>query len=62
MVPCVEGVDGGASSNWFELVPEPDVVDALLAGAGAATARYPVSPAAASALPHNAALRARAAG
>jgi hypothetical protein len=38
-VPCVDGVDAGASSVWFEFVPEPEVVDALLAGAGAATAR-----------------------
>jgi hypothetical protein len=39
IVPCVDGVDAGASSVWFEFVPEPEVVDALLAGAGAATAR-----------------------
>jgi hypothetical protein len=38
-VPCVDGVDAGASSVCVELVPEPVVVDALLAGAGAATAR-----------------------
>jgi hypothetical protein len=42
--------------------PEPEFVEALLAGAGAATARYPVSPAAANAVPHNTAFRARAAG
>jgi hypothetical protein len=41
--------------------PELDV-EALLAGAGAATARYPVRPAAANALPHNTAFRAREAG
>jgi hypothetical protein len=35
----VEGVDVVASSVWFVFVPEPEVVDALLAGAGAATAR-----------------------
>jgi hypothetical protein len=59
MVPVVLG---GESPLSREVAAAVELFGALLAGAGAATARYPVRPTAAAADVHSAVLRARAAG